>query len=70
MTRHTAGPDYDPDRDELLRERKGNPITSEYIEELADEAEGGYDLEEEAGRQGKTVSQLASEALEQYLHAS
>jgi hypothetical protein len=37
--------DYDPAVDELLRDARGNPITAEYAERVADEAEAGYDLE-------------------------
>ena len=35
--------DYDPSRDEVLHDSKGTPITAEYIEDAAREAESGYE---------------------------
>jgi hypothetical protein len=97
------GADYDPEADRTLRDSKGNPITDDYIERIAAEAEIGYDLEALtparlgrpslsvsgdspqvrfrvpaatraeaaalAAREGKTLSELAREALEAYLTA-
>ena len=45
MTTHKIGPDYDPTTDEVIYDSKGNPITQDYIDTLAAEAETGYDLE-------------------------
>lgn len=97
-----VGPDYDPETDTAY-DREGNPITSDYIDRVADEAEAGYDLsqarrigrpplaegdvhsprvsfrvptdlrdaaEAKAAREGKSLSALAREALEQYVRAS
>ncbi len=94
--------DYDPGVGNLLRDTKGNPIDSGYLDKVNHEAEIGYDLEnlsprigrpslsdsgdspqvrfrlpaatraeaaELAAREGKTISQLAREALEAYLNA-
>jgi hypothetical protein len=99
-TKDDSGSDYDPATGETLYDSKGNPITQEYLDEVAAEAEAGYNLSELApargrpslaGRgespqvrfrlptdlreratqraraEGKSVSQLAREALERYL---
>ena len=39
----TGSADYDPSRDEVLHDSKGTPITAEYIEDAAREAESGYE---------------------------
>lgn len=92
--------DYDPTTGEVVRDSKGNPITSEYLDDVTAEAETGYNLSEltpargrpsltghgespqvrfrlstslrdraaeRARTEGKSVSQLAREALEHYL---
>jgi predicted HicB family RNase H-like nuclease len=82
----------------IPRSKNGTPITDELAEQLADEAEAGYDLKRRVGRksleggrghsprlnfrttrevydralqraraEGKTVSQLARDALEAYV---
>jgi hypothetical protein len=43
MTDSALGPDYDPAQ-ETLTDEHGKPITTNYLEELAAEAEAGYDL--------------------------
>jgi hypothetical protein len=70
---------------EPTRSKSGIPITDELAEQLADEAEAGYQLtpakrvgrkslaelqaraQARADREGKTVSEIAREALEQYV---
>jgi len=95
--------DYDTAVDELLRDTRGNPIDSDYLDKVSHEADVGYDLEDLvpvrvgrpslsnagdspqvrfrlpaatraeaaalAAREGKTLSQLARDALEEYLTA-
>src|SRR4051794_6718824 len=94
---------YDPARDELVRDRRGNSITADYLDRAEKEAEAGFDLtqatsiqlgrpplsstargdspqirfrvpanvrqqaEDLARHEGKTLSQLARESLEEYL---
>ncbi|MGH3832102.1 MAG: hypothetical protein ACRDRS_16930 [Pseudonocardiaceae bacterium] len=94
--------DYDPGTDELLHDSKGNLIDSDYIDNVNQEAEIGYALDDlvpaRVGRpslsdggdspqvrfrlpaatraeasalaasEGKTLSQLARDALEAYLN--
>lgn len=92
--------EYVPEGNSLRHDAKGAPITQEYLDRAAREAEEGLDLtrarrvgrpslgssgrhsprvsfrlsedvrsraEQVAHREGKTVSQLAREALERYL---
>lgn len=40
------GADYDPSADELLHDAQGNPIDSDYIDQVNHEAEVGYGLED------------------------
>ncbi len=45
MTETTVGPDYDPDHDhETLTDTEGQPITPDYLQQLSEEADTGYDL--------------------------
>ena len=99
-SRHfTVGADYDPSQGEVLRDAKGAPITMDYIEEAAREAEVGYEPDQlilrgrpslsgdgdspqvrfrvsatlrdravaRAAAEGKSLSQLARDALTRYL---
>jgi len=43
MTETTVGPDYDPDH-ETLTDTEGQPITPDYLQQLSEEADAGYDL--------------------------
>jgi len=43
MTNPTVGPDYDPNH-ETLTDTQGRPVTTDYLEQLGDEADTGYDL--------------------------
>jgi len=38
-----VGPDYDPNH-ETLTDTQGRPVTTDYLEQLSDEADTGYDL--------------------------
>ncbi len=43
MTNPTVGPDYDPNH-ETLTDTQGQPLTTDYLEQLGAEADTGYDL--------------------------
>ena len=45
MTETSNNADYDPDREQLLYDSKGNAIDSDYIARVHREAEIGYDLD-------------------------